>query len=346
MRSLTVLRRLLALSFAFALLLPLACAGGSSGGDSSGGDGFGLKLRRVEVTDGGFGELGLQIIALVTNTGSSDLVVTGGDVTVALKGRPERLADAVGSGDDGEESDDDDDAEAEDAEEAAEGEDSEAEDSEAGAVQQSQVDVATTVDLNTDGIITGEGATGSTSGGKVPAGAEAELPYSVTLPLPADTDALARLLSWEVVEVTASGTAQAGGVTESFEGTREIRLPLLPIIKLESQVGRVDGGREGEVFFHMSVYNPNGFDLEIDKIAYKVTIAGKEMLDRPGEPDAIPGGAERPYDESIKLNGETYGPEVSQMLRQPAVPFTFEGTLVVKGIEVPIKFGGEMEFPR
>jgi LEA14-like dessication related protein len=205
---------------------------------------------------------------------------------------------------------------------------------------------ATSVDLTTDGIITGEGATGSTNGGKVPAGAEAELPYDVTLPLPSDTEALARLLSWEIVEVTVNGTAQAGGETASFEGTREVRLPLLPIVKLEAQVGRVDGGREGEAFFHMSVYNPNGFDLQIDKVAYKVTIGGKELLDRPGDADEIPAGAERPYDESIKLNQETYGPEVSKMLRQQAVPFTMEGAVVVRGIEVPIKFGGDMEFPR
>ena len=133
---------------------------------------------------------------------------------------------------------------------------------------------------------------------------------------------------------------------DAIEGTREVRLPLLPMIKLEAQVGRVDGGREGEVFFHMGIYNPNGFELEIDKVAYVITIADKQMLERPGEPDAIPAGAERPYDESVKLNTETYGPEVSTMLRQPAVPYTLEGVVVVKGIEVPIKFGGDMEFPR
>jgi len=203
-------------------------------------------------------------------------------------------------------------------------------------------------DPATDGIVDGARHEGPAPTGEIAGGAEVELAIPVKLPLPSDTGAFERLLSWRVVEVEVSGALQTSAGELALSGKREISVPLLPkIVLTSSQIASVDEGVEGVAFFELGIDNPNAFDISVDRFGYAITIGDKVM--RPmeeGNSESVPPASVTSFEENLTLSEATYGPEVKKLLKQPAIPYHVDAFFVVRGIERKVVFDGEMAFAR
>lgn len=198
------------------------------------------------------------------------------------------------------------------------------------------------------GIVTGKSATGVAPTGVLAAQATTEIPVMVTLPLPAEADALGRLLAWLRMTVEVEGAIIAAGTRLSFSGAREVATPRLPrVVVQEAQVASVDRGEKGVAFFSLGLDNPNNFDIVVDKFAWGAKVGDKELLPvSEGSVERVPPSSVATFEDTLQLTSETYGKNVRKLLRQARVPYRLEGFVDIRGIHQPFVFEGEMEFAR
>lgn len=314
----TLIRLTTTLTLSLSLLLGLsACSGAQEKPTAT--DDVDVKLRRVDLdlAKASFDAVDLVIVALVENGSGGDVEVSGGEAQLKLAGPPESLGGV------------DEDDEGDDEDESDEGE------SDEGGV-------------DTSGIVTGQWVRGRASSQVVAPARPTEVPIRVTLKLPEDPDALERLTSWGRMTVEVKGELTVNGQALTFGGLREVATPTLPTPVLqEAQVASLDQGERGVAFFRVGIDNPNVFDIRVDSFAWGVTVGGKELKPMPeGAWENVPASSVASFEDSLNLDVESYGPEVKKLLRQPSVPYVVEGRMVVKGIEKPFRFEGEMEFAR
>ena len=272
-------------------------------------EGLEVKLRRVEVESASFEEMKLKVILLASNPGLAPLALEGGEISLQIAGPGAP-----------ENQEDEDEAPASD--------------------EASEPDVS--------GIVTGELATGMAPTGTLEAQQRTEIPVQVSLPLPTDAEALARLLAWLRMTVKVDGALVAEGTSIPVSGTREVATPRLPrVVVQEAQVASVDRGAKGVAFFSLGLDNPNSFDIVVDKFAWGASVGDKELLQAgEGSLERVPPSSVATFEDTLQLNQETYGKGVRRLLRQARVPYRLEGFMEIRGIRQPFVFEGEMEFAR
>ena len=293
------------------LVLAAACAGGQK---TETGE-VNVKLRRVVVGEANYDKMTVKVVAVVENGTSNDVKVSNGTATVTVEGQGTSGSAAA--------------ADAEDrGEEEAAADDAPAE---GGAS-----DVF-------PGSFTGKGG-----GGTAIAFKDSEVVVPVTLDLPDDPDALGQVIDWKSAKLRVSGTLDVNGSTKTFGGAREVPPPRLPAVILkEAQVASQDQGRNGAAFFKVGLDNKNTFDVAIDRVAWSISVGGKEL--RPageGERESVPASSVVELEDQVELDEKAFGKDLKALLSQPTVPYVIDGFLEVKGMKRPFHFEGEMQFAR
>jgi hypothetical protein len=292
-------------------VLAASCAGGQKAESGE----VNVKLRRVVVGEADYERMVVNVVAVVENGTSGDVKVSNGTATVTVEGQG-----TVGS------------AAAADAEERG---DEAAEEAEAPAEGGSS-DVF-------PGTFTGKGG-----GGSAVAYKDSEVVIPVTLDPPDDPEALGQVIDWKSAKLRVSGSLDVNGATKTFGGAREVPPPRLPAVVLkEAQVASQDQGRNGAAFFKVGLDNKNTFDVEIDRVAWSISVGGKEL--RPageGEREKVPASSVVELEDQVELDEKAFGKELKTLLKQPTVPYTIDGFLEVKGMKRPFHFEGEMQFAR
>jgi LEA14-like dessication related protein len=300
-----------------------ACPGAQVKPVSIGPD-AGVVLRRIDVVDGGFDELKVNVVIAVTNPSSSDLDVAA-ELDIALVGEGSAEGDGTGGGAEGDASDGADD----------------------GAT-----DTADASGDNGAAPAAAEGLDGSRHAGKASGVARAEntseLLVPVTLPLPSDPAVLDTVLGWKRGRVHVKGRVRTGFTEQTIAGERDVATPSMPQLKMKNaQVAKVDGGATGEAFFVLLLDNRNTFDVTVDKIAWDIAIAGKSLRSKEDGSTSLPPSAVEEYNESIELDEKSFpAKELKALLRQPAIPYVVRGSIEVRGVRRDFHFNGEMQFPR
>ncbi len=175
-----------------------------------------------------------------------------------------------------------------------------------------------------------------------------ELPITIILPLPSDPAVLEQVLSWKKARVQIAGRVKAGLVERTIGGERDLATPQLPEFKLKSaQIAKLDDGVGGEAFVTLLLHNRNTFEVSVDKVAWKISIKDKEVRTKEDGSTSVPASAVEEYNESIELTDKLFpAKELKTLLKQPAVPYSIDATIEVRGIKKEVNFKGEMQFPR
>jgi LEA14-like dessication related protein len=295
-----------------ALVAFAGCPGAQVKDGGGGGGSVEVVLRRVDVVKAGYDQMIVNVIVAVEN-GTADDVDVSADVDLALVG-PAVVEDA----------------EAEDDAEEEEGKVPDEDDA---------ADVASGLD--------GARHKGS-GGGRAVAYNTSELPIQVTLPLPSDPAVLEQVLSWKKAKVHIKGKVKVGFTEQTIAGERDMATPQLPELRLESaQIAKVDGGTAGEAFFKLLLDNKNPFEVNVDRVTWKISITDKELRSKDGGSTSVPPSAVEEYNETVPLTEKDFpAKELKAMLTAPSVPYSITGQVEVRGIVKDVEFKGEMQFPR
>ena len=296
----------------FVALLP-ACPGAQVKDGPSGE--VDVVLRRVDVVKAGYDQMEVRVIVAVNNGTNSDIEVEAtADLALVGPGEPS-----------------DDDGDSDGAEDAAEDADADAEAETAPAVSG----------------LDGARHKGTGSGTAVALNTS-ELPITIILPLPKDPEVLEQVLSWKKARVHIAGKVKAGFTERTIAGERDLATPQLPQLKLKSaQIAKLDDGVAGEAFFTLLLDNRNPFEVVVDKVAWTIFIADKELLTKADGSTSVPASAVEEYNQSVALTNKAFPEkELKTLLKQPSVPYSIEGSFEVGGIKTDVSFKGDMQFPR
>ena len=133
--------------------------------------------------------------------------------------------------------------------------------------------------------------------------------------------------------------------TVEFARSREVRVPRLPHMKFqEFEAGRYSEDEAG-VTFHVGVYNPNPFDVQLTSITYKVQIAGKPVGDGViGKGERVNPSSTGVFDIEAKVTADSHGgpAEVKKLIKTRVMPYVISGTLKSDLFEEPFEFKGDI----
>jgi hypothetical protein len=297
----------------FVLALPVGCPGAQVKLPVTGPDAE-VVLRRIDVVDGSFESLKVNVVLAITNASSSDVDVSA-DLDIALVG--EGSADDAGA------------------------------DGEAGAAPAADDAEADTAAAAADGALDGSRHAGSASG-TAKAQNTSELLVPVTLPLPTDPAVLERVLDWKRARVHVKGRVRTGLAERTVAGERDLATPKLPALSLKNaQVAKIDGGTAGEAFFALLLDNKNTFEVGVDKLTWDIAIAGKSLRTKDDGGTSIAPSAIEEFNESIELDEKVFpAKELKALLKRPSLPYDVDGSVEVRGIRRDFHLTGEMQFPR
>ena len=141
-------------------------------------------------------------------------------------------------------------------------------------------------------------------------------------------------------------TGQSGKSQEvEFARSREVRVPRLPHMKFqELEAGRYSEDEAG-VTFHVGVYNPNPFEVQVTAITYKVEIAGKTVSESViGRGERVSPASTGVFDIEAKVSAETHGAkEIKALIKSKVMPYVITGTLKSDLFEEAFEFKGEIK---
>lgn len=113
------------------------------------------------------------------------------------------------------------------------------------------------------------------------------------------------------------------------------------------QIASSNGGENGDLSMVLRIFNANVFSYKIRDWRYKIYVAGKLMREAEvGTGERIRGNTAVQYDISIPLNTETFGPEITNILRGQSVPYRVTGELRFLDVTLPTEISGEVDFSR
>jgi hypothetical protein len=113
-----------------------------------------------------------------------------------------------------------------------------------------------------------------------------------------------------------------------FAKSREVRVPRLLHVKVQS----IDGARyspdEASILFSVGVVNPNPFPVRINGVDYKLTIAGKQLSEGTlGKGEKVEPSSTGVFEVQVAVNQETHGKDVAKLIKSLVLPYQVVGEL-------------------
>ncbi len=129
-----------------------------------------------------------------------------------------------------------------------------------------------------------------------------------------------------------------------FARSRQIRVPRLPSVKLHELDAARFSAEEANIVFYLGVVNPNPFPIGLDGLTYEATLAGKKLSEgNLGRGDEVSAAATGVFEVAVALNQETYGAEVTKLIKGLKVPYVVKGALKGDLFELPYELTGEIQ---
>ncbi len=163
---------------------------------------------------------------------------------------------------------------------------------------------------------------------------------------PEDLQALSQRGGTLLVALRGTLTVRAGGAVQTlpFAASRPVRVPRLPVVRVESLEGARYSEEKVDLVLRLGVDNPNPFPLRLDGLTYALSVGGRKLGEgRRGRHDTVDAAATGVYPVEVAVTQETWGPGVKALIATGTLPYVVAGELTGPLVRVPYSLSGDVK---
>lgn len=190
----------------------------------------------------------------------------------------------------------------------------------------------------------------ATPAGELKGNSKVPIANKLSVPWPKGADEIQEFLKRKQISYkfsqTCNVTGPGGPLTLSAGDAGSVPLPKLPELTVSGANAERFGRKDIRLNFELSMVNENNFNVDIDKIVYKVMVEGKPMAE--GEiavAESIPPSNEASYDIATQILSGSASREIHELVKKPAIEYHLEGKVVSGDFEIPVDATGTITFP-
>src|SRR5690242_19985053 len=141
---------------------------------------------------------------------------------------------------------------------------------------------------------------------------------------PEDLRALSERGGTLLVALRGTLTMRAGTSVRTlpFAASRPVRVPRLPVVRLESLDGARYSEEKVDLLLRLGVENPNPFPLRLEGLTWAVTVSGRKLGEGSrGKYDTVDASATGVYPVEVAVTRETWGQGVRALIAKGTLPY-------------------------
>lgn len=163
---------------------------------------------------------------------------------------------------------------------------------------------------------------------------------------PEDLRALSERGGTLLVALRGTLTVRAGDAVQTlpFAASRQVRVPRLPVVKLEGLDGARYSEEKVDLMVRLAVENPNPFPLRVEGLSWAVTVGGRKLSEgTQGKYDTVDAAATGVYPVEVAVTKETWGQDVRALIAKGTLPYEIAGELTGPLVRVPYSLSGDVK---
>jgi LEA14-like dessication related protein len=172
---------------------------------------------------------------------------------------------------------------------------------------------------------------------------QAEAPYVRT---PEDLRALSGRGGPLLVALRGTLTVRAGDTVRTlpFAASRQVRVPRLPVVKVEGLEGARYSDEKVDLLLRLGVENPNPFPLRLEGLSWALTVGGRKLGEgTQGRYDTVDAAATGVDPVEVAVTRETWGEDVRALIAKGTLPYEVAGELTGPLVRVPYSLSGDVK---
>ncbi|QRK09081.1 LEA type 2 family protein [Archangium violaceum] len=182
-----------------------------------------------------------------------------------------------------------------------------------------------------------------TPGAPTPFSFQADAAYVRT---PEDLRALSERGGTLLVALRGTLTVRSGDAVQTlpFAASRQVRVPRLPVVKLEGLDGARYSEEKVDLMVRLAVENPNPFPLRLEGLSWALTVGGRKLSQgTQGRYDTVDAAATGVYPLEVAVTKETWGQDVRALIAKGTLPYEIAGELTGPLVRVSYSLSGDVK---
>ncbi|WNG39697.1 LEA type 2 family protein [Archangium violaceum] len=163
---------------------------------------------------------------------------------------------------------------------------------------------------------------------------------------PEDLRALSERGGTLLVALRGTLTVRSGDAVQTlpFAASRQVRVPRLPVVKLEGLDGARYSEEKVDLMVRLAVENPNPFPLRLEGLSWALTVGGRKLSEgTQGKYDTVDAAATGVYPLEVAVTKETWGQDVRALIAKGTLPYEIAGELTGPLVRVPYSLSGDVK---